>query len=183
MAIFSKHSPNFDIILKVPDTHRLVNAISQLPDKMQKKVARNATRQGATVMRKAAVKIAKGFDDPKTPEKIWKNIVVQEATKSSKRVGGVYMRVGVRGGAKQYAKTSENRRKGRTGKTYKTLGDKGNPGGDTWYWRFIEFGTSKVQARSFLRRAMNANTQKVFDTIAVAMDKGLSKLLDEVRVK
>jgi len=178
-----QHSPNFDITLKVPDSGKLMDSLIKLDDKIQKRIARNATRKGATVMRKAAVARAKSFDDPKTPERIWKNIVVQEATRSSKRVGGVYMRVGVRGGAKKYANTSANRRKGRTGKTYKTLGDKGNPGGDTWYWRFIEFGTSKVGARSFLRKAMAENGQKVFNTIAIEMEKGVAKVVEEVKIK
>lgn len=179
----SRYSPNFDIQLKVPKTDRLVDALGKLPDKVQKKVARTAARKGATVMRKAAIRNARQFDDKTTKEQVWRNVVVQEATRSSKRVGGVFMRVGVRGGAKQYSNTRENVRKQRVGKSYKTNGSSDNPGGDTWYWRFLEFGTAKTQAKSFLRSAMQDNAQKVFDTIAVEMDRGLAKILSEVKVK
>lgn len=181
MAI--QHSPNFDLQLKVPRTDRLMAALTALPDKVQKKIAKSATRKGATVVRKAAVANAKRIDDPRTAERIWKNVVVQEATKTGKRMGGIYMRVGVRGGAKQYSNTTENRRKGRVGKSYKTNGSSANPGGDTWYWRFIEFGREGVKAQPFMRPALENNAQKVFDTIAVEMQKGLDKLINEVRVK
>jgi HK97 gp10 family phage protein len=38
-------------------------------------------------------------------------------------------------------------------------------GGDAFHWRFIEFGTSKMAARPFMRPALAENIQKVSDTV------------------
>jgi HK97 gp10 family phage protein len=176
-----QHSPNYDIIVKLsPDTHVIVDRLSTLADKMQKKVAVAATRRAMGIVKKTAVANAKLLDDKDTPERIWKNVVVQNAPKSGKRLGGVYMRVGVMGGAKQYANTKENVRKRRVGKSYKTSGDKGNPGGDTWYWRFLEFGTSKIGAKKFLRNALESNSQAVTDSLTTELTKGIDKATAEV---
>lgn len=175
----SRYSPNYDIIVGLPDTKPIVDKLSRLPDKVQKKVAKGATRKAMTVVRKAAIANAQSFDNTLTPEMVWKNVVVQEATRSSKRVGGVVMRVGVRGGAKQYANTKENVRKGRVGQSYKTLGDKTNPGGDTWYWRFLEFGTARTRARPFLRKAFSENLQRVTDITTTELEKGIDKVVKE----
>lgn len=83
------------------------------------------------------------MDDAGTDEAIWKNIAVANNARAGRKEGGIVMSVGVRGGAKSYANNAENRRKGRAGKTNATGGSKANPGGDTWYWRFLEFGTSR----------------------------------------
>jgi HK97 gp10 family phage protein len=54
--------------------------------------------------------------------------------------------VRVRGG--KYANTRANRRKGRVGQESAI--------GDAYYWRFLEFGTSKAAARPFIRPAWEA---------------------------
>lgn len=177
MKLFSRYSPNYDIAVRFPNTKPIINRLSTLPEKLQKKAARQAARKAMGIVRKAAVQNAKQIDDPATAEMIWKNITVQEASRSSKRVGGIVMRVGVRGGAKQYSNTKENVRKRRVGKSYKTLGDKSNPGGDTWYWRFLEFGTSNTRAQSFLRPALAENTQAVTDSVADSISKAIDKLV------
>lgn len=73
------------------------------------------------------------------------------------------MRVGVLGGAKAPAiQSGEFKGKG-----------KGNPGGDTYYWRFLEFGTENMPAHPFMRPAQdnNAATNK----FAEEMKKGIEK--------
>jgi HK97 gp10 family phage protein len=52
--------------------------------------------------------------------------------------------------AKKYKNTRFNRRTGRVGQSYQNFGD-------FYYWRFVEFGTSKMPARSFLRKAFENN--------------------------
>jgi len=176
MTVF--HSPKFDIKVTVsPKSSVLVNRLKDFNDKVQKKASRKAARKAMTIVRKAAIVNAKAFDNPLTPEMIWKNVTVQEATKSSKRVGGIVMRVGVRGGAKQYANTRANVRSRKAGKTYKTLGSSGNPGGDTWYWRFVEFGTSNQPAKRFLRDALESNAQAVTDSLTRELSKEIDKLV------
>jgi HK97 gp10 family phage protein len=79
------------------------------------KGARTAMRKAANVVRDAAKANAAALDRPETPNRIADNIAVQFSAKTLKTTGDVMMRVGVRGGAKQYANTRENRGKGRVG--------------------------------------------------------------------
>jgi HK97 gp10 family phage protein len=174
------HSSRANIAVKItPDTRLIVNRLSKLTGKFQKKSIKKAARIAMGPVKKEAIANAKAFDNPLTPERVWKNITIQEATKSSKRLGGVVMRVGVKGGAKKYASTKANVRAGRAGKKYNTLGDNGNPGGDTWYWRFVEFGTSRTPAKKFLRSALKNNIQGVTDRSIAELSRELDKLAAE----
>lgn len=134
-----------------------------LPDRIGQRAMRRALRKGANVIRDIARANAKSIDDPQTRENIAKNIAVASGgRKREKQVGGPMMRVGVRGGARL------------------TRGDNGNSGGNTTYWRMIEFGTSQAPAQPFMRPAMNAGATKALETAAAAMpgeiDKELRKL-------
>ncbi|HDS3786161.1 TPA: hypothetical protein QCJ34_003499 [Enterobacter ludwigii] len=91
--------------------------------------------------------------------------------------GNLTFRVGVMGGARQYAQTKANIRKGRAGGTYKTAGDKGNPGGDTWYWRMLEFGTEHAAARPIIRPAMNGIDGPVINVFAEEMEKAIDRAI------
>ena len=142
--------------------------------KKQKNAATRSARKAMAVVRKAAVANAKALDDSNSPERIWKNIQVKA---SKTRQGLVIMRVGVRGGAMSYANTKENVRKGKIGKKYLTPGDKTNPGGDTWYWRLLETGTSKMAARPFMRPALNNNLDTVQDGFVTDYKDQLDKEL------
>ena len=73
------------------------------------------------------------------------------------------MRAGVMGGVPARARREELR--------------KGLPGGDTFYWRFVEFGTKYVAARPFMRPAFDQNTQTATDATAVELSAGLDRLL------
>lgn len=142
----------------------------------QKNAATRSARKAMAVVRKAAIANAKALDDSKSPERIWKNIQVK-ASKTSQ--GLVLIKVGVRGGAMSYANTAANRRQNRVGQSYATAGSSDNPGGDTWYWRFQELGTSRQAARPFLRPALNNNIDSVQDGFATdykdQLDKELSR--------
>lgn len=145
----------------------------------QKNTATRAARKAMNIVRKAAADNAKAIDDPESPNRIWKNIVTRSGR--TRGTGTVLMRVGVRGGAQQYAKTKANVRKGRAGKTYATAGSKKNPGGDTWYWRFVELGRPSVgqPARPFLRIALWNNTERVNDEFATFFGDEITKELDK----
>jgi hypothetical protein len=82
------------------------------------------------MMQKKAQEAALRIDDPTTAEVIAKNVSVRWSSKRFNSTGDLAFRVGVLGGARQYGNTKENVRKGRVGASYKTGGDKGNPGGD-----------------------------------------------------
>lgn len=108
--------------------------------KKVKNAATRSARKAMNIVNKAAKVNAKAFDDKDSGNKIWKNIV----TKAGKTRGSdkVVMKVGVKGGAKEARGT-------------------GNSGGDTWYWRHKELGTSRQAAAPFMRPALRNNTNQV----------------------
>lgn len=154
-----------EFVKGLPELHVRMKAVSR---EIRTKGARSAVRKGAVVVRDAAKAAALAIDRPETPLKIADNIAVQFAGRTFRRTGDVMFRVGVRGGARQYANTKENRRKSRVGSTYVT-------GGTTWYWRLIEFGTSRFGARPFLRPALENNAGRVLDEIVREMNKQLDR--------
>lgn len=143
-----------------------------------KNAATRSSRKAMNIVKKAAVINAKALDDKDSPEKIWKNIVTKPG--KTKGVDYVVMKVGVKGGAKQYGTNADNRRANRIGRTYQTQGDKKNPGGDTWYWRQVEYGSATNNATPFMRPALNNNMAAVQAEFTRAyseeLDKEIAKL-------
>lgn len=138
--------------------------LRQLGNKRKAKNAANrASRKAMNIVKKAARENAKRLDDKDSPEQIWKNIVVKAG--KNKGVDKVTMKVGVKGGAK---------------KRFGSNAGKPNSGGDTWYWRFPEFGTATQSATPFLRPALNNNTDGVMAEFTRAyseeLDKEIAKL-------
>lgn len=118
---------------------------------LQKNGLKAAARRAMRVVRDAARRNAKTIDDPRTSEKIWKNITIRAGSaRRNKKEGGIVMRVGVAGGARNMEAYGEFKGAGRA-----------NPGGDTWYWRLIEFGAEHIPARPFMRPALSENVQEV----------------------
>lgn len=159
-----------DFTVKIEGLAEVKRKLKLLPERVGRNAMRRALRKGANVIRDAARGNATRVDDPKTREQITKNIVVQGGRRSrEKQAGGPLMRVGVLGGSRNMAKHGEF-----------TGSGKGNPGGDTWYWRLLEFGTSKMAARPFMRPAMQNNAERTLNVTAQAMqvetDKELEKL-------
>lgn len=121
--------------------------------------ARSAARKAMQLVQMAAKIGASRIDDRSTHESIQENIVIRNG--KSRDLNTVRMRVGVLGGAKNYVNSKDNVRKGRAGKEYATDGSSKNPGGDTFYWRYIEFGTSRFPAVPFMRPALSENIERV----------------------
>ena len=167
---------NFDVDVKFTASAGLLDRLATLPDKLQKKGAVRASRAAMKVALNAARAAARALDDPDTPERIWKNLAVQNSPRQGRRVGGVVMRLDVRGGARQYADTRENRRKGRVGHSHATGGDKGNPGGDTWYWRFLELGTRGIDPKPFLIPALEDNAGAIETLLADSLEREIQLL-------
>lgn len=122
----------------------------------------SAIRAGAGVIRDAAREKARTLDDPDTPEKIYKNIVTRSMKRRNvNRTGGdAGARVGVLGGARDLSAHGEIQASG-----------KGNPGGDTFYWRFLEFGTEDMAAQPILRPAAEENKEQAFHKTAEQLKK------------
>jgi len=53
------------------------------------------------------------------------------------------------------------------------------PGGDTFYWRFLEFGTETAPAKPFMRKALSSKVQEVqrefIQQYSKAIDRYLAK--------
>ncbi len=140
-------------------------------DKTVKRIARKAMRQAMNIARDEARQKVKRLDDPTTPEKIWKEIVVQNGRSRNKNT--LVMRVGVRGGARiPYTNNAQNRRAGRVGQTYQA-------DGRVFYWRFLELGTSKQPATPFLRPALYENIEQITDKFVQVFNFELSVVLGE----
>lgn len=152
-----------DVTVKVDGLAEIDRKLRLLPRRIGINAMRRALRKGAIVIRDQARANAKQVDDPNTRENIAKNIVVQSGGRRRERAaGGVMMRVGIMGGAAANKRSQDA---------------SGNPGGDTRHWRFIEFGTSTVQARPFMRQAMASAAEKAMNTAASAMDTEINKEL------
>ena len=89
-----------ELTIKIEGAEQIIDRLSTLPSKLQKKAAKVAARRAMAIVRDEARRNAKHLDDKDSPNAIWKNIRVQEATRSGRRIGGVVMRVGVAGGAR-----------------------------------------------------------------------------------
>ena len=138
-------------------------------DKTVKRIARKAMRQAMNIARDEARQKVKRLDDPTTPEKIRKEIVVQNGRSGNKNT--LVMRVGVRGGARiPYTNNAQNRRAGRVGQTYQA-------DGRVFYWRFLELGTSKQPATPFLRPALYENIEQITDKFVQVFNFELSVVL------
>lgn len=111
-------------------------------------------RGGRFALPKAAQALAKivkdnseRIDDPSTPGRsIPANVDLRWNRKQFEASGRLGFRVGIMGGAGGSAKSD-------------TLS--GNPGGDTRYWRHVEFGTSRSRAQPFMRKALADNISQI----------------------
>lgn len=136
----------------------LKEKLKKVSDDMINKGGRSALRSAANVFRKEIKSNAEQLDDPITPERIADNIAVRWDRQTFKKTGNPSFKVGVLGGAKKGGK-------------------KAGKGGDTFYWRFIEFGTEKMPAKPFMRPAMDSQQKQALLTFIDAYKKQLDKVL------
>lgn len=117
--------------------------------------SRPAVRKAMNVVKDDAIRRAMRLDRPNTPNSIYKNIALRTNWRSKSKT--MVAKVGVLGGAKEnHAPTDA-------------------PGGDTFYWRFVEFGTSRSRARPFLRPALDQNQADVLQTVIEAMIQQINR--------
>jgi len=137
---------------------------------IKRKGGRAALRKAANVVVKAAKANAMKLDDPDTAEAIYRNITTRWNGRLFKSRGDLGFRVGVMGGAKGFAaKSGEFQGKG-----------KENPGGDTWYWRHLEFGTQTIAARPFMRPALADNVTTATEAFIAEYTKAIDRALKRV---
>ena len=132
--------------------------MDEMTKNVAKKHVKKALRAAAKPVLQSAKDNAKKIDDPKTSEKIWKNISVAAGKSKNKDV--IVMRVGIRGGASYSNPTPPN-----------------TSGGDTRYWRFVEFPTAHSTATPFMRPALYNNINQVTARFATVFNEDLDKEL------
>ncbi len=142
---------------------------------VKRKGGRAALRKAAQLVAESARQSALRLNDPETATEIAKNIVIRWNGTLFKRTGDLGFRIGVLGGAKE--KRNYHTRRGRKGGTYEIGGDSGNPGGDTFYWRFLEFGTSKMAAQPFMRSALAENVGAATTLLVSEFEKAIDRAI------
>ncbi|PTL88861.1 hypothetical protein C6W88_15595 [Halomonas litopenaei] len=126
----------------------------------KKKATRFALRKAANLVRDRAKDGALRIDDPQTANSIAENVVVRFDSQYFRQHGDLKMSVGVRGGSTSKAKNANN------------------PGGDTYYWRFKEFGTEKMGADPFMRPAMQESIEPATNEFLRQFDKALARAIN-----
>ena len=143
----------------------VLGKLKALQEEPRRKTTRTALRKAANLVRDQAKANAERLDDPTTSESIAANVVVRNDTRYARTTGDFKMSVGVLGGASGAAvAVGELRGKG-----------KSNPGGDTYYWRFHEFGTSKMAARPFMRPAMEQQIDPATAEFVKQFEKAITR--------
>ncbi|APC45954.1 hypothetical protein QHH_42 [Halomonas phage QHHSV-1] len=141
-----------------------LKALEELP---RQKTTRFALRKAANLVRDAAQANASRLDDPTTSQNIAANIAVALDKKRYRQDDEIKMRVGVKGGARGFAAAvGELRGQG-----------KGNPGGDTYYWRFLEFGTEHMRAQPFMRPALESNSGAATGEFVSQFEKAITRAI------
>lgn len=123
--------------VKMEGFDELARKLRDLAPAMRKRVLRNALSAGARLVRDDAKRLAPVLSNPsKAPYRqsaTLRKAIRVRSSKAARRSGDVGVFVNVKP-----AKGSARGAKSRT---------------DPFYWRFLEFGTRKMSARSFLRPA------------------------------
>lgn len=153
------------VTIRVEGLADLKRRVQQLTEKTRKKVLGSAVAAGALVVVKEAKK-TNAFQDQSGDlraaikhRRAWR---LSRQDYEVRQVGVFKNKTG------RYANSARNRRLGRAGKAYME-----DP--PEFYWRFLEFGTVKMQPRPFLRPAFESSKQRAVE----ALTKRLRQLLDE----
>lgn len=155
----------FDLKLK----QGVIDKLKQLAPKLEKKYLNSALQAGALIVQHAAQERARAFDDPKTPQAIWKEIVIRTNASLGKQNQGMALSIGVMGGAAKKSSLS-GKHKRQEGKTFITPSN-------VYYWRFLEFGTSRMAARPFMRPALEGNINTSADAITDKLNTAIDTIV------
>lgn len=165
----------FDFELKGADA--VLGKLKSVSSDVRKKGGRFALRKAAKLLALEVQSNALRLDDPKTSNSISKNVAIRWSGQYFKAKGDLKFRVGILGGSANYANDRWNRRKKRAGKQYVTDGSKSNPGGDTFYWRFLEYGTERASAKPLMRSAAHAKAGAAADEFVRQYGRALDRAI------
>lgn len=145
-------------LTNVDGLRELQVALKQLPQNIGRNVLRGAVSAGATVVRNEAKqrarvytgKVSAGHPPPGT---LKRSIYQKQKRELSSAVQQTFI-VGIR-----------------KGKKYRNQGKKGNMSMDAFYASMVEFGTSKMAARPYLRPAFEAKKEQAVSAIKAYLEK------------
>lgn len=134
--------------LKIKGFKETLMNLRELPENLQKKVLWPATIEAAERVRDKAVEIEYGYvDDPRTNRAIAPAIIIKRQVKESNETKSIIVSVGVDKKQQKY-----------------------------FYWVYLEKGTSKTKARSFLRRGLFESKEKAIASMLSVAKYEISKL-------
>lgn len=140
------------ITYKLKGADELSRVFKTLPSEVQRQVVIPAAKDAMDIVVQAAKANWDKIDDPSTFPDIAKNVALIEDTKFFEETGSTKISVGIR-----------KRRKGVAG-------------GNTYFWKYLELGTVHIRAYAPMRRALNENTQAVFQEFLSSAKYQLIKL-------
>jgi HK97 gp10 family phage protein len=139
------------------------NAISY---DLKRKGGRAALRKAAKLVMDQAKENALKIDNKETAQSIASNVGMRWDGKLFKRTGDLGFRVGILKGAVLRSKVGI------------TNTAAGSP---TPHWRLLEFGTEKMRAQPFLRRALSENVSQATDTFLTEYEKAIDRALKKAK--
>jgi len=159
------------VTVKIQGLEQLQMALNQLPIELQGKPLRAAVAAGAKVIQKQAIENAEPHRLTGTLER---NIVIAKTRHPVP--GQAQYSVGIRRVKKWYVNSAANKRKHRAGKSYEVYGE-------AYYWRFLEFGTSKIPKSPFLVPAFESKKIEAIEVIKKRLAKGIEMIANKLKVK
>ena len=156
------------ISFKMEGVEELNAKLKGLTQDLKYKGGRFALRKAAQVLTAKAKDNAKSLDDERTAEDIARNITERWNGRLFKATGNIGFRIGVMGGA---------------GGNLSKEKLSGLPGGDTRYWRYLEFGKEKMRATPFMRPVVDTSGQDAVNTFIREYDKAASRALRRLEKK
>lgn len=126
---------------------------------LKRKGGRSSLRKAAQLVAGKMKEGAEKIDDPETGRSIANNVAIRWNGKLFKSTGDLGFRIGVLHGAvlKNGGDTSAN--------------------SPTPHWRLIEFGTEKMRAQPFARKALADNISQATDTFVTEYEKAIDRAI------
>lgn len=140
------------LTFKVEGLNRLLDALKKLPDEVSGRELRRAVSKGARVVKAAAKSNA-----PVATGRLKRVIYTVRDKDRSGRDVETYI-TGVRSG-KRYQKKNN----------------------DAFYWRFVEFGTSKMAAKPFLRPAFDSTVVKQTEAMKNSLKRSIDRAAERLK--
>ena len=137
----------------------LQSKLKVVNDDVRFKGGRFALRKAGNVLKEAAVGEMMRVDRESSREALWRNVALRFATRRFRATGDIAFRLGILGGA--VSKSSNQK----------------NPGGDTFYWRFLEFGTEKMPAQRLLTKSITRTQSAVTQTFVREYGRALDRAI------